>query len=105
MEENYGPQSCPISVPSGSRFELLNRCTNRFCDGVGRLQLDRIRDSAQMRFNHSATLDHRLQTTPRDPAQERFPVHLRNSSVRADRESIGRLVSYAFRDAEPTNVR
>jgi hypothetical protein len=52
--------------------------------------LDRIQDSPQMRFDHSPNLDHRLQMAPRDPAQERFPVPLRNSSVGVDPEPIGR---------------
>ena len=92
MEEDYRPESCPISIPTGSRFDLLNRCIDRFRDGVGRLQLDRIQDPPQMRFDHSPNLDHRLQTAPRDPAQERFPVPLRNSSVGVGPKPTGRLL-------------
>ena len=45
-----------------------------------------------MRFDHSSNLDHRLQTAPRDPAQETFPVPLRNSSVGVGPEPFGRLL-------------
>ena len=45
-----------------------------------------------MRFDHSYHPDHRLQTAPRDPAQERLPVPLRNSSVGVEPEAIGRLI-------------
>ena len=92
MEENFRPKSCPISILTGSCFDLLNRCIDRFRDGVGRLQLDRIQDPPQMRFDHSPDLDHRLQTAPRDPAQERFPVLLCNSSVGVGPKPIGRLL-------------
>ena len=53
MEENYRPESCPISIPTGSRFDLLDRYLDRFRDGVIRPQLDRLQDSPQMRFIHS----------------------------------------------------
>ena len=53
MEENYRPESCPISIPTGSRFDLLDRCLDRFRDGIGLPQLDRLQDSPQMRFTHS----------------------------------------------------
>jgi hypothetical protein len=56
-----------------------------------------------MRFDLSPILDHRLQTAPRDPGQERFPVPLRNSSVGVGPESIDRLLSSAFSNAEPTS--
>ena len=45
-----------------------------------------------MRFDHSSNFDHRLQTAPRDPAQEKLPVPLRNASVGVGPEPICRLL-------------
>ncbi len=66
MEENYHPESGPISKPADPHLDLLNRHVNRFSDGVGRLQLNRILNSAQMSFDRSPNLDHWLQPAPRD---------------------------------------
>ena len=91
MKENYRPESCSSSIPAGSLFDLLNRCVDRFRAGNARLLLDRNQDSTQMCFDHFPNLDHRLQTTMQDPAQERLPVPPRNSSVGVGPEPIGHL--------------
>ena len=39
MKEDCRPESGPISKPTSSRLDLLNRRVDRFGDGVGRLQL------------------------------------------------------------------
>ena len=44
MKEDCRPESGPISKPAGPRLDLLNRCIDRFGNGVGRYQCFRRSD-------------------------------------------------------------
>jgi hypothetical protein len=81
VEEDCRSESGPISKPTSSRLDLLNRRVDRFGDGVCRLQLYRIQNSPQMCLDRSTNLNHRLQSATRDPAPERLPVLFRDASI------------------------